>query len=472
MIALLLMVLGCTTEPPRQSVLLLTISGVRADRVGAYGYNPSDTPHLDALAGKGTKFTRAYATSTDAGAALVSIMTGQSPPAHGRRTSNQRGVYSAGSDIQHRGSTSRRPGGGLVLHVPGLIPDKIEVEDEPSSMTVFERLTRSKRKTGLGFLTTLAEHGYGVDSVSLMDFPEVTPLRRFRDEVMEKWSIKWTVHEADSIEAWVVHFPPLAEDAGRTMSVTEYDEALREYDRYIGELLDEWSAFRPDGYVVVTGVNGSLNGAREEASLGLTDDLLRVPLVVSGPGVEADWVVSSVVSTVDIATTITDFLDVPFEGTGENLMSGGSTLAYHESPYAYERFNARPVVGYTDESGRYVEGVYGRWFPASKGQVLVFEMPMSEYPEQAKTLQELRTSIGTDKGLPAEAWTLQLDAADCVRFDSLANKLERTISRGRMAAADRMLDRLTKEAPDARIVQALSNKLAAAQAESKAAEAK
>jgi hypothetical protein len=440
MIALLFMLLGCASEPPRQSVLLLTISGVRADRVGAYGYNPSDTPHLDALAAKGTKFTRAYATSTDVGAALNSIMMGLQPPAHGRRTSKQRGGYSAGSYTEHRSRPSGVTGGGKIRR-PG-----------------FERLTRSNRESGLGFLTTLAEHGYGVDSTVLGDFPK-GKLRHFSSTVMEMWFFDWKVHDADSIEAWAVHFPALVEDDGRTMSVGEYDAALREYDVYIGKLLDEWSTFRPDGYVVVAGVTGSMNGARADAAIGLTDDLLRVPLVLQGPGVEAGWEVSEVVSTVDVAATIADFLGTPFESQGRNLLSGGSELAYHESTYGYERFNTRPLVGYTETSGRYVEGVYGRWSIAVKEKVLPFEMPTSEYPEKAQTLAKLRAGFGPDQGLPDGAWSLQLDVRERERLDSLANKLERAIANGRTAAATRILIRLRESAPSAPIVSILEGKL-------------
>src|SRR5712691_4632913 len=45
-------------DPP--NVLLITIDTVRADHVGCYGYKLIETPHLDALAAAGVRFTNAY----------------------------------------------------------------------------------------------------------------------------------------------------------------------------------------------------------------------------------------------------------------------------------------------------------------------------------------------------------------------------------------------------------------------------
>jgi len=302
-----------------------------------------------------------------------------------------------------------------------------------------------------------------------VNLPTLDQMRRFdfaARSLLDNFdrSDKWFETDVSDVEVWVVHFPSVAKMDGRTLSTQEYDAKLRDYDEYIGKLLAEWTTFRPRGYVVVAGVTGSLNGARDDAALGLTDDILRVPLIVQGPNVEADWEVTEVVSTVDVAATIGELLDVPLNGHGQYLMSGGSTLAYHESTYGYERFNTRPMVGYTEASGRYAEGVYGRWYPASKDSVAPFELPVSEYAEQAEVLKQLRAEFGPDQGLPGEAWTLQSDVRDSVRLDSLATKLELAIAGGRLPAAKRMFNRLRASAPSAPIVKDLEARLQKASA--------
>ena len=137
------------------------------------------------------------------------------------------------------------------------------------------------------------------------------------------------------------------------------------------------------------------------------------------------------------------------------LRTGGSDVAYHESTYAYGRFSAKPLVGFTNSDGRYSEGVYGQWYPASDSQVYPYTFPSSEYPKEAKTLSELRASFGSDGGLPPDAWRSVLDPLECVSLDSLARKTERAIARGRLDAARRMFSRLQQAAPDAPLVREL-----------------
>ncbi|MCK7481502.1 MAG: sulfatase-like hydrolase/transferase [Candidatus Moduliflexus flocculans] len=54
---------GRTAQPAADSlnVLLVTLDTTRADRLGCYGYAGAKTPRLDALAGEGIRFARAYA---------------------------------------------------------------------------------------------------------------------------------------------------------------------------------------------------------------------------------------------------------------------------------------------------------------------------------------------------------------------------------------------------------------------------
>src|SRR5690606_5400706 len=44
-----------------RSILLVTVDALRADHLGAYGYERNTTPFLDSLASQGIRFSRAYA---------------------------------------------------------------------------------------------------------------------------------------------------------------------------------------------------------------------------------------------------------------------------------------------------------------------------------------------------------------------------------------------------------------------------
>ncbi|HTK28216.1 MAG TPA: sulfatase, partial [Vicinamibacterales bacterium] len=68
------------------NLLLITIDTLRRDRVGAFGGTGGLTPHLDALAASGLRFTDAYASAPLTLPSHASIFTAVSPPVHGIRT--------------------------------------------------------------------------------------------------------------------------------------------------------------------------------------------------------------------------------------------------------------------------------------------------------------------------------------------------------------------------------------------------
>lgn len=77
-------VFGGRAPPGARNILLVSLDTVRADAVGAYGQAVPATPHLDALASRGTLFTRAFAPAPWTLPSHVSVMTGLMPSWHGR----------------------------------------------------------------------------------------------------------------------------------------------------------------------------------------------------------------------------------------------------------------------------------------------------------------------------------------------------------------------------------------------------
>jgi arylsulfatase A-like enzyme len=77
---------GATPAPERPGgVVLITVDGLRADRVGCYTGGAYQTPGIDALAAAGTRFDRAYAASPSTGPSNATILTGLRPAHHGWR---------------------------------------------------------------------------------------------------------------------------------------------------------------------------------------------------------------------------------------------------------------------------------------------------------------------------------------------------------------------------------------------------
>ena len=76
---------GCTRKPDHPSILLVTLDTTRADRIGCYGYDAAATPAIDALAGDGVLFERAYSAAPLTLPSHATLLTGRLPPEHGLR---------------------------------------------------------------------------------------------------------------------------------------------------------------------------------------------------------------------------------------------------------------------------------------------------------------------------------------------------------------------------------------------------
>jgi arylsulfatase A-like enzyme len=80
---------ACSPSADRPSILLVTLDTLRVDHVGAYGREPTVTPHLDALAAEGLVHESAYTTMPTTGPAHLSLFTGLYPADHGGRANGQ-----------------------------------------------------------------------------------------------------------------------------------------------------------------------------------------------------------------------------------------------------------------------------------------------------------------------------------------------------------------------------------------------
>ena len=80
LIGLLLATTACSERRP--NVIVIVVDTLRADHVGAYGYDREVTPHLDRRAGEGALFENALAPSSWTLPSFGSLFTGQIPSRH------------------------------------------------------------------------------------------------------------------------------------------------------------------------------------------------------------------------------------------------------------------------------------------------------------------------------------------------------------------------------------------------------
>ncbi len=246
----------------RHSLLLITIDTLRADRVGAYGHREAQTPNLDALAAAGTLYEKAFTHTPVTLPAHATLLTGRLPPEHGVRSN----------------SFYRLPEGETTI---------AEIlRDQGYRTAAFVAGAPLNRRFGLaqGFDTYDDElsPAHGGQLLAERDAAAVADKAR-----------EWLKGAGDAPFFLWVHFfdphhpyqpPPPFLSLG-----SPYDGEVAFCDQEIGKLVGalERSGRLSTTLLVATSDHGESLGEHGEATHGifLYDATLRVPLILSGPGI-------------------------------------------------------------------------------------------------------------------------------------------------------------------------------------------
>ncbi len=299
-------------EPADLDVLLVTLDTTRADRIGAWAREtagdpaapppaaPPDTPRIDALAARGTRFERAVSVAPLTLPAHSTMMTGLLPGAHGVRDN---GGYRLGEE--HR--------------------------------TLAEAFAAAGARTG-GFVSAyVLDHKWGIaqgfehyfddfDTANLKT-ASMGEIQRRGDETVAA-AIAW-LESLGSVDraagrrsfAWVhlydPHSPYAAPEPFKSRYPERpYDAEIAWTDELVGRLLDylDRSGRASRTLVVLVADHGESLGEHGENGHGyfVYQPTSQVPLVIAGPypGL-AGRSVGAVVGQADLAPTIAELAGLP-----------------------------------------------------------------------------------------------------------------------------------------------------------------
>ena len=285
------------------NVFLLAIDSLRADAV--FGDRVS-TPHIDAFAGRGAAFRQCVSTTTSTTPSFSSILTGCYPPKHGVRGLQG---YRLSSSVTTMAEAFSSAGYHTHAEVTGpLLP-----------------------ATGIlrGFEDANHRQGYKV------------PFMNWRDDVVEKmrsYVDPWLM----LLHIWEVHRPYRAPpDFTKRWDKAGYEAAVTAVDEWLEPVFE---AAGDNTIIVITGDHGEdypdtpfeqklIRAARKSRKsfklskwfpyldkkfqalavghgFALHEHLVRVPLIISGPGVAAASVADQV-RHIDLFPTLADLCGVP-----------------------------------------------------------------------------------------------------------------------------------------------------------------
>jgi arylsulfatase A-like enzyme len=314
-----------TSGPGAPNLLVLLVDTLRADAVGAYGA-AAPTPTLDALAARGLVFEQAVAAASWTLPSVASLLTGLHAVSHGAVGSREDAwggdflpdalvtwpEAAAGAGITTVGVSSNP----LVSRATNLaqgfetfveLPWDPKGRDWPSADEVHGAflgwLARNRGRRFAAWLHYMDVHDpYMPEPAHAPAAPPDARPAVARGRVND---IAKAVNSG--------RMPPLADAHVRHLRAL-YDAEVQEWDAALARLLDGLRAARvaDDTIVVVTADHGEEfqeHGHLKHAS-HLYDEVLRVPLVLAGPGIRPGRVAEQVAG-VDLAPTLLALLRLP-----------------------------------------------------------------------------------------------------------------------------------------------------------------
>ncbi len=328
------------------NILLVTVDSLRADALGCYGRSPSVTPHLDALAAQGTLFDSCVASVPLGLPSHATILTGLQPFQHGVRDN-------------------------LVFRLPA---------DKP---TLAARLSGAGYAAAAEVGSSLLQRGFGLergfgdyrepDSVPGGVDNEMSPLLRPGSAVVDS-AIAWLRQQKSTrYFLWVNLADALAPALGGSSEAGQatdsaYFAAVAGIDAQLGRLLAELGQLElaEQTLVIVTGSHGEALGRFDEPTHGyfLSDDVLRVPLILRGPGVPAGTRSTAQARLVDLAPTLLAAAGLPApDGNGSSLLAllnvpteAADRPAYSESLRPARRLGCSALFSLRADGWLYVRG--------------------------------------------------------------------------------------------------------------------
>ena len=276
------------SKPTARNLLLITIDTLRADHVGAYGYARARTAALDGLAKNGALFERAYAAAPITLPSHATLLTGRYPPGHGARDNGLR-------------VSPTVPTLATGLHAKGF------------ATAAFVAAFPLDHQFGLN-------RGFDVYGDRLPRGADGKPANERPAADVVNDAISWLRQNSElgtenserrtsRFFLWVHLFEPHApygDPSSTRPALDRYDEEIATADREIGRLIAALGPAAANTLVVAGGDHGEAFGEHGEYahSIFVYDTTLRVPLLMSGPGIPAGTRVAEPVTLADVAPTV------------------------------------------------------------------------------------------------------------------------------------------------------------------------
>jgi arylsulfatase A-like enzyme/Flp pilus assembly protein TadD len=317
-------------------VLLITIDTLRPDRLSCYGSTCVKTPRIDAIAGKGILFERAFAHDPMTLPSHANIFLGMTALAHGV-DENSKSVVA--EEFQTLAEILKNEGYETGAFVGAFPVDSRFGLDQ--GFDIYDDMYPSQPAAGAAYSERTAEK----------------TIKSALDWLSGRTS-KWFCW----VHIWDPHFPYMPpEPFSSRFKDDPYSGEVAFADQELGRIFDEierrgWS---DRTLVVLTGDHGESLGEHGENthSYFAYNSTIWVPLIISGPDIKSSRV-KEYVSHVDIFSTVCDVLGIkkPASIHGQSLEPFLRGKQRRTGAIYFEAMNAHKNRGWAPLRGVLIEG--------------------------------------------------------------------------------------------------------------------
>lgn len=397
-------------DQTRPNIILISIDTLRADHVHGYGYERQTTPFLDSLIRRGTSFSNAISSAPWTLPSHLSLFT------------------------------------SLYPHTHGVVNDQLALNDDVVTLPML--LQRAGYQTG-GFASCLYLFpGYGFDR----GFDYYIEKNIFPAPVLGKEAMDWLLQTKPGNFFLFLHFydvhPPhdpqekyvkmfessydgtFSGDTESLLKVREgelvfsdedrrhlkvlYDAEIRQLDESLATLMNAFDAagYLDNTLLVVFSDHGEefFDHGGVLHSRTLYDELIKVPLIVVGPGIPAGKRIDEEVQLIDVLPLILDACHIkPPRGIeGESLLPliSGTAINWKQIAFAEaDKDNAKEDIKRAMRTNN-----YKFYYDRLTGEEDLFDLSLDpaetksvleENPDMAKMYRDqLRLWMNTKRGNP------------------------------------------------------------------------
>ncbi len=302
------------------NVILIVLDSLPASRISHLGHQLPTTPRLDALATQGVSFANAYTTSLDFPASILSIMSGRYPSDKALSGVQNGEIPTLASILKSHRYKSAGFIAGLNLQTASSLKSHFDLFiDTGPTGTLESGLSQAldwvgERKDDQFFLL-----------VSGNDLADDAPIRegytgQFFPPQDFPMQLRATGEAYRTLRQDLQQEKPVISEY-RTFWSLYYDSKLHDVDRAVGAFLESFGKLGLSEKTIVVVVSDYGTELMEHGQVGnsnaLFEERIRIPLILSVPGLQGGRIFNQQVSSADIAPTIIELLSIQQPNTGK-----------------------------------------------------------------------------------------------------------------------------------------------------------